>query len=75
MSSHRHTLNKFTPRLQMSVRYEDIASGLPNNLTWTSTIYLNNQVYGIGRGSSKDNAREAAAYEAIAGLRRQGWIS
>ena len=39
VAGYRHTLNKYTPRLQMSVRYEDIASGPPNNLTWTSTIY------------------------------------
>ncbi|KAI5898770.1 uncharacterized protein SCHCODRAFT_02490361 [Schizophyllum commune H4-8] len=72
---YRHTLNKYTPRLQMSVRYEEITSGPPNNLTWTSTIYLNNQVYGIGRGSSINSAREAAACQAINALRNQGSIS
>ncbi|KAL1762534.1 hypothetical protein FB107DRAFT_268307 [Schizophyllum commune] len=66
MSSYRHTLNKYTPRLQMSVRYEDIASGPPNNLTWTSTIYhaiarLNNHFQGLNQHAAVSWAERQAA--------------
>ncbi|THU80879.1 hypothetical protein K435DRAFT_873924 [Dendrothele bispora CBS 962.96] len=45
--------------------YVDSSSGPPHALTWSSTVYINNQQYGVGTGASRGAARESAARQAL----------
>ncbi|KAG2123482.1 hypothetical protein DEU56DRAFT_49703 [Suillus clintonianus] len=53
------------------VRWEDFARGPPNNLTWYSTVYIDDMKYGDGTARTKDDAKDKAADKACNDLRRE----
>ncbi|KAK0207568.1 hypothetical protein IW262DRAFT_1469367 [Armillaria fumosa] len=71
MSSQKHyrqDLNNYAIRAGLTLTYEETSSGPLNAVTWTVTAYIGGVEHGKGVSTSKGQAKEIAAYNAMVTL-------
>ncbi|KAJ8588966.1 hypothetical protein M405DRAFT_230359 [Rhizopogon salebrosus TDB-379] len=63
---------RFGATMRGHVRWDFVSAGPPNAITWNCTVYINDEVYGVGEGHSKGASRDAAARHVLETLERRG---
>ncbi|KAJ6601391.1 hypothetical protein DFH09DRAFT_1127657 [Mycena vulgaris] len=66
----RTELNNVAARRGQTLVYADSSIGPLDRPQWTSIVYLNGYEYGRGSSSTKGEAREGAAHQALALIAR-----